>query len=61
MSQVVELFLFIVEGTFRRTGLSFVKLRKWSKSGQDASIFNLQLQIGLRNPRTPHLNLWSRR
>ena len=61
MSQAVKLFLFIVEGKFRRTDLSFVKLRIWSKFGQDASIFNLQLQMGLINPRTPHLNLWSRR
>ena len=61
VSQVGKASLVILETSFRRSVLSFVKLGQWSKKWHVDSISNQQLQIGWSESKKPCLNLYSRR
>ena len=61
VSQVGKASLGILDTSFRRSVLSFIKLGQWSKKWHVVSIFNPQLQFGLNESRAPCLNLCSRR
>ena len=61
VSQEGRAFLVILDTSFRRSVLSFMKLGQWSKKWHVVSISNPQLQIGLSESRKPCLNLCSRR
>ena len=61
VSQEGKASLVILETSFRRSVLSFMKLGQWCKKWHVDSISNPQLQIGLSESRKPCLNLCSRR
>ena len=61
VSQEGKASLVILDTSFRRSVLLFMKLEQWSKKWHVVSISNPQLQIELSESSKPFLNLCSRR